>query len=178
MDISIRYDLGQHGWASFTLSAGEHTVEVGAFGYCTDALGDLVRAALLIATGASRAEARFDGEPKEWRLIVTDPNKETCHFLGPAERPLRPLDVSLRLLAFPDFGRSRPEAEGKALLDISIGPHAFACAVQQAAQAVWDRHGPEGYDAAWCGTNGFPSRALKALATALAHQDPFTASLA
>jgi hypothetical protein len=67
--VSIAFRLTGHGWARFTLRIGHAAIEVGAFGYCTDALGDLVRAALMIATSGRYAEASFDGEPREWRLL-------------------------------------------------------------------------------------------------------------
>jgi len=70
--VSINYDLGRHGWSNFKLTVGDVAVEVGPFGYCTDALGDLVRAALMLATSDYRAEVSFDGEPREWRLVIDE----------------------------------------------------------------------------------------------------------
>jgi hypothetical protein len=67
-EVAIDYQLGQHGWSQFRLTVGDASTVVGDFGYCTDALGDLVRAALLVATSGARAEVSFDGEPTEWRL--------------------------------------------------------------------------------------------------------------
>jgi len=166
VEISIRYDLGQYGWASFTIVAGEQSVEVGDFGDCTDALGDLVQAALLIATGASRAEARFDGEPNEWRLVVVDTGSRDPPVS--AERPVTQRQVTVRVMAFADLMQYLPEEEGGVLFDALVGRGAFALAVQRAAHAVWDQYGSEGYDAAWLSTDGFPVRALKALDAALA----------
>ena len=68
--VCIQYELGKNGWSNFRLNVGTASVVVGPFGYCTDALGDLVRAALMIASSGWRAEVSFDGEPMEWRLIV------------------------------------------------------------------------------------------------------------
>src|ERR1700722_5022727 len=95
--VSIAYDLGQHGWSSFQLTIGDRAMDIGPFGYCTDALGDLVRAALLIATSDYRVEVRFDGEPREWRLVVDEGWKP-----------------ELRLRAVPVEGRcgGRPETDG------------------------------------------------------------------
>ena len=64
--VSIVYDLGRHGWSSFQLTVGDSVVDIGPFGYCTDALGDLVRAALMLVTSDYRVEVSFDGEPREW----------------------------------------------------------------------------------------------------------------
>ena len=47
-EVCIQYDLGRHGWSKFRLNVGTASVVVGPFGYCTDALGDLVRAALML----------------------------------------------------------------------------------------------------------------------------------
>ena len=49
---------GRHGWSSFRLTVGDKAWDIGPFGYCTDALGDLVPAALLLATPDYRAEVR------------------------------------------------------------------------------------------------------------------------
>ena len=76
-EVSIDYQLGQHGWSRFRLTVGTASITVGPFGYCSDALGDLVRAALMIATSGLRAEVPFDGEPTEWRLIIG------CYWDGP-----------------------------------------------------------------------------------------------
>lgn len=70
--VSITYDLGKHGGSSFKLTLGDKTLDIGPFGYCSDALGDLIRAALVLATSGYRAEVCFDGEPYEWRLFVDE----------------------------------------------------------------------------------------------------------
>ena len=79
-ELAIEYQLGQHGWSQFRLTVGDASTVVGEFGYCTDALGDLVRAALLVATSGTRAEVSFDGAPTEWRLIVTAEFTEAANF--------------------------------------------------------------------------------------------------
>src|SRR5579864_1235043 len=70
--LSIVFRLGDNGWATMHIASGDEAVDVGSFGYCTDALGDLVRAALMIATNSPRAEAVFDGEPALWGIAVQD----------------------------------------------------------------------------------------------------------
>jgi hypothetical protein len=160
-EVSIEYTLGQHGWSSFKLTAGDKTIDIGEFGYCTDALGDLVRAALLIAANGSRAEACFDSEPMEWRLVV-----ERDWTQGLPATALR-----LRVLTFDSFWPEAPASDGKVMLDAYVAADAFADAVRTAAQRIWDTYGPHGYDDAWNGMNGFPLRALKALKAALTEQD-------
>jgi len=144
--ISIAYDLGQHGWSSFRLTLGDKTLDIGPFGYCTDALGDLVRAALLLATSDYRAEARFDGEPYEWRLSFDEGWKP-----------------ELRL---------RVEGDGELLLEGFVSADDFARAVRNTAQGIWDVYKADGYNEAWNGDRGFPLRALKALDAALICDEP------
>ena len=139
-------------------------VVVGPFGYCTDALGDLVRAALTIATSGLRAEVSFDAEPMEWRLIV-----------GPYPALLGWADFSLRVLTFPDAsGPALPEAEGHKLFEAQCPAEGFVHAVLRAAETVWDEHGVDGYLRVWGGPCGFPLRALAALRAAVSAQEPRT----
>jgi hypothetical protein len=114
---------------------------VGPFGYCSDALGDLVRAALTVATSGWRAEVSFDGEPREWRLVI-----------GPYWDRARSdwTDFRLRVLAFPSVRLPPvPEEERKTLFEAPCSADAFIHSVLKAAQAVWDEHGGDGYDKLW-----------------------------
>lgn len=153
--ISINYHLGKNGWSHFQLSLGDKMVDVGAFGYCSDALGDLVRCALLIATSDFHAEVRLDGEPCEWRLIIDEGWK-------PERR--------LRVLFYPES--DLPEAEGRLLIEGIVAADDFARAVQRAAQGIWDTYGADGYNEVWMGQRGFPLRGLKALDAALSYEEP------
>ena len=155
---SIIYDLGQHGWSSFKLTVDDIAVEVGPFAYSTGALGDIVRAALMLATSDDHMEISFDGEPREWRLVIDE-----------GWRP----EMRLRVLSFDDWtGPKRPGTEGQLLMECHVIADEFARAVQNAAQGVWDTYGAEGYNAAWIGRRGFPLRGLKALDTALSCEEP------
>jgi hypothetical protein len=162
-EVRIEYDLGDAGWSSFRLTVGTASVVVGPCSYLTDALGDLVRAALMIATTSYRAEVSFDSEPMEWRLIIQ--LDAQSHRIG----------FRLKVLTFPslDYPPS-PEAEGQTVFDAPCSADSFARAVLGVAQAIWDEHGAEGYDKAWCGSSGFPLRGLNALKAALSVQEPQT----
>ena len=150
--VCIDYQLGKNGWSRFQLTVGTVSVVVGPFGYSTDALGDLVRAALMIATSGWRAEVSFDAEPMEWRLIV-----------GPYPALSGWTDFSLRVLTFPDAsGLPLLEAEGHKLFEALCPAEGFVHAVLRAAEAVWDEYGADGYDRVWGGPCGFPLRALTA----------------
>lgn len=160
--VSINYDLGQHGWSSFRLTVADNSIDIGPFGYCTDALGDLVRAALLLATSAYRAEVRFDGEPFEWRLVLDE---------GWASQ-LHPPDLRLRVLTFDSLMPEKPETEGETVFQAKVAADDFVRAVLQAAQKIWDEHGAAGYNERWISSTRFPLRGLTALKAALACNDP------
>jgi len=162
--VRIDYQLGKNGWSHFQLNVATDSIVVGPFGYCTDALGDLVRAALVIATSGLRAEVSFDAEPMEWRLIV-----------GPYPALYGWTDFSLRVLTFPDAsGPPRPEAEGHKLFEAECSADGFVVAVLRSAEAVWEEYGVDGYDRVWGGPRGFPLRALTALKAAILVQEPRT----
>lgn len=162
--VSIDYQVGRNGWSQFRLTVGTTSIVVGPFGYCTDALGDLVRAALMIATSGSRAEVSFDAEPMEWRLIVgsywDDAQSGWTYF-------------RLRVLTFPyAVYPPSPEAEGHSVFEAQCSTDRFVHAVLRAAEAVWDEYGAGGYDRAWGGPRGFPVRALVALKAAVWLEEP------
>ncbi len=142
----------------FGLTVGGNAINVGPVGYCTDALGDLVRAALMLATFDFRVEVCFDGEPREWRLVVDEGWKA---------------DLRLRVLIF-DRGipAKLPEEQGQLIVEGRVTADDFARAVQKLAQEIWDAHGASGYDEAWMGQRGFPLRGLKALDAALSYDEP------
>ena len=131
---------------SFDLIVGDKRAPIGAFGFCTDALGDLVRAALLLATCANSAEVHFDGEPFEWRLSVYEGWKKEALL--------------------------RVEANRDVVLEDRVAADGFARAVQKVAPSLWDTHGAVGYNEAWHGNRGFPLRALRALDAALSNDEP------
>jgi hypothetical protein len=151
--VSIVYDLGRLGWSNFKLTVGDDAIDIGPFGYCTDALGDLVRAALLLATSDYRAEVCFDGEPREWRLVLDE-----------GWRP------ALRLRVYDNS--KAPEADGQLVMENHVTADDFARAVQKVAQHIWDTYGAAGDNEAWNGERGFPLRGLRALDAALSYEEP------
>lgn len=154
--VSLDYRLEQNGWASFTLTVGIRNVEVGKFGYCTDALGDLIRAALMVATGGSFASVSFDAEPREWRILLG--TEGSWNF--PSNL------VPLRVKTFPDAGVGLPEIEGVMIFEAEVHRDEFARAVLAAAQTIFKRHGTNGYEGSWNFMfSKFPTRALHALET-------------
>jgi hypothetical protein len=196
--VSIDYRLGAHGWSSFTLKIGDASVDVGPFGYCTDALGDLVRAALVVAVSGDDAVVTFDGEPREWRLIVKRAHGEgrgrtDVHVtISDSHRPVRDDDHPPRIDSRVEHSPQAALGPGWKRVVVRVDPTSspsplervtvfesfteadeFARAVRTAAQAVFDEYGIDGYDQAWLPIrNGFPLRALHALTLALAIEEP------
>jgi hypothetical protein len=69
--VSIAFTFIGEGWADCELRLGDKHVKLTSISYLTDALGDLLRFALMIATGADSASVSFDREPAQWHLIAT-----------------------------------------------------------------------------------------------------------
>lgn len=160
-EVALAYRLTGFGWAAFDLRIGEASIEVGTFSYLTDALGDLVRATLEIATGGYRADAVFDGEPVTWRLVLQR------DWNSPHARSLH-----IAVDEFSDMAHVG-ETPGTALFAGSCDAEAFARVVADAVDAVWAEFGADGYNERWAALDhGFPLRALTALKAALATEEP------
>lgn len=68
--VDFRFALDDAGWASLVTGVGGRTFTIPALGSDTDGLGDLVRAALQVATGESHVSVIFDEEPRRWGLAL------------------------------------------------------------------------------------------------------------
>jgi len=164
VSIAIEYILEQHGWASLAISLGNAQNRIGSFGYCTDALGDLIRAAVAIAIGSPRAEVIFDGEPHLWGLTIQDGWQSTRHPQAFRFSIRSKSDVS-------GDDHLSPFAWPRVLVENFVAADAFAMAVSLAAHEVLNEHGEKGYFARWV-QHRFPTRALVALDAALATPPP------
>lgn len=149
--IEIEYRLDGIGWASCSVRAGEARCELTA-SYLSDALGDLVRAASEMASGAPRAVANFTEEPGlySWSL-------ERVGSLGE-------IWLTVRDGRAPSV--ENPEGESVVLLACSCTALEFARAVERAATAVLTEHGVAGYKAKWVEYR-FPTRELDGLRTVI-----------
>lgn len=159
--IQFDYMLADHGWASFSLKIGERSYDSGPISYCTDALGDLARVALAIATSALRAEASFELEPGELRVVVSRQSTAGASCL-------------FSVLEFADFHHQPvlPDGAGALRFGAEIDDRAFGEAMLQALDSIWERHGAEGYNTLWQGGRGFPRAATEAIRRALQVKDP------
>ncbi|WP_158745432.1 hypothetical protein [Acidisphaera sp. L21] len=159
--VSLDYQLSANGWASLVLTVAQSSIKIGPFGYCTDALGDLLRAALVMATGGASAFVSLDGEPFESRII-----------LG-REWDTREM-MPIRVKTFPQIGAHASDAKGTLIFEAEARPDDFARAVLEAANSVLDEHGTEEYAKNWGDFippfGEFPSRAMKALEAILPMQ--------
>ena len=165
--VAMEFSLHEAGWASLTVRCGERHYKIENFGYCTDGLGDVVRAALSIATGATHAEVLFDGEPNLWGLAI-------------APAGLSPESVRIAWLTIREDGGSL-DGEGYAnipvwkwtspiLLEGFVTTDAFARAVLAMAKKAREDFDDATYRARWGfygSLEGFPLRATRALETAL-----------
>src|ERR1700743_423266 len=71
MPATLEFRLKGHGWMDCALRLGERGFVLEGISYTTDALGDMARMALMIATGAPVTTVSFDREPAEWRIVAT-----------------------------------------------------------------------------------------------------------
>lgn len=126
----------------------------------TDALGDLVRAAVQIAAGGGDAVARFDREPAELRVLFQR------RWEGAPQQPV----FRVRLLEFPDIYADAPDDAGVQRDSVECDPMAFAAAVRSAVAQFRERVDVRGC-VDWWGVP-FPDPAFAALEAVLAAPEP------
>jgi hypothetical protein len=156
--VLIDFKFRGAGWADIELRIRDQQFVSGGISYTTDALGDLLRAALMIATGAWSASVSFDGEPHESRLVLG----------GVWDRDRWRKGFFVRVIEFDDIYKKRPDESGIVSFDAECTEREFAIAVLETGRRIL-AGGVENY--AW-GDTPFPMRALRALETALLTEDP------
>ena len=114
-EVRIDFTLRGVGSAKIDLRIGSKVYVIDGASYTTDALGDLVRMALQIATGAATATASFDHEPAESRLWT--------HNLGGRN------GLFLKVLRFPSIYGNEPDHVGEAAFAAECDASDFAAAV-------------------------------------------------
>jgi hypothetical protein len=149
--LHIRYSLVGTGWSSCVVEYEGFRIELSA-SYLSDALGNLVRAALAAASGFRTVEFGFDEEPGEYRWVLEATENNILRF---------------RLLEFQELWGYKPNAEGRLMLDASTTPLAFAKAVHACATEALREHGEKGYAEKWA-EHPFPTRELELLEEAIA----------
>jgi hypothetical protein len=156
--IEIEFVPAGVGIADCTLRIGAARFTMGGICYTTDALGELVRAAVQMATGGSQAICRFDCEPAEWRMVLDrEWRSSTNDFVW-----------NLRVFDLGDFYSDLPLDDHRKRFEAKCDGEEFAAAIARTASAVLSALGPDGYEEWWC--QPFPLRASAALDAALASQ--------
>jgi hypothetical protein len=156
--VEIEFVPAGVGIADCTLRIGGARFTMGGICYTTDALGELLRAAVQIATGGFQAVCRFDCEPAEWRLLLDrEWRSATNDFVW-----------NLRVFDLDDFYSDAPLEDRREAFEGKCDGEEFATAIARMASAVLSAMGPEGYEEWWC--QPFPFRASAALGAALATQ--------
>jgi hypothetical protein len=151
MPLAIDYKLTGTGWAECSISNGEQSCTVTA-SYLSDALGNLVLAAVALLRQFNALSFSFDEEPGEYRWVFT---------------PTRVNEFELKILDFDDRYSEKPDSEGRLLFRTVCIPEIFANAVHQAAQKVLEQHGEAGYLTMW-NEYPFPSERVNELSQLLA----------
>ncbi|MDN3546691.1 hypothetical protein QWZ02_19755 [Kinneretia asaccharophila] len=146
MSLSIEYYLAGSGWAECKVQFGEARCEVSA-SYLSDALGNLVLAAVAVLAGAHSISVGFDEEPGEYRWAIARSGNN---------------QIDIRLLEFQELWGNRPDAEGKVLMHFAVEPLDFGEAVAAAASRVLEQYGLAGYKDKWV-QHSFPSAQLDLL---------------
>jgi hypothetical protein len=156
-EVSIDLRPSGAGWLDIDLRVGAAKITMAGESYTTDIIGDLLRAALALATGAWTARVSFDGEPIERRLIAGAVwNDDTRSWREGAH---------IRIFEFPDIYGNLPDSLGTKVFDAQCQQHNFIVAVLEGCRRFIDAHGQFGDH------NVSPMRALRALETALAIEE-------
>ena len=151
--VDIRFEDEAPGAGVLTLSVEGQTWRLSPLSHATHPLGDLVRAALILAVGGERAACLFQRGPDAWRL--------ECVRAGEAER------LRIEVWDVEDADDPRPDRK---VFEASCAVEAFAQAVERAASAVLAAQGLEAYRETW--SRRFPMRALTALRAVLETRGP------
>jgi len=147
--VVVGFSLHDLGWADVSLQIGPDVYTIASASYTTDALGDLVRFALMLVVGGVAAECSFDLEPTEMRLRGVSDG----------------VTVHLSVYGFDSIHLDRPIEAGAREFYATCRVVDLGRAVALAADAVLSQEGGTGFKARW--TEDFPTRALVALKAAL-----------
>lgn len=165
--VSFCYQLTEHGWASLEVLVGGRKLVISEFTSLTDGLGDLVRAALQVATGASHVGVIFDKEPRRWGLALEPAG------LSPDNRRIARLTIRDGGTSLRDDGWSNQPVwrwAAQSSLEGHVDTDEFARAIQLEASRARELYDDETYRDRWGyfgSLEGFPLRGLRALEAAL-----------
>ena len=146
MSLAIDFRLAGAGGADCTVKSEAQQTELTA-SYLSDALGNLLVAAVAVLSGAHAISIGFDEEPGEYRWSLQRVDNES---------------LSVKVLEFQELWGNKPDSQGSLLFEHLCHPLEFAQAVQAAASKVLELHGLKGYQQKW-GQHAFPSKQLEML---------------
>ena len=163
MALRLELILKGAGWADIQIADGEQLHTIRGVSYLSDALDDLVRIGIDIATDRGYGMAQFFHEPGSTVLIAETGWWEQDEWQSGA-----------RLSTFPgpEFADAEPtwrmahEAPRDFVMHCASRDE-LARIFLGAALSVLERHGEAGYADSWNGRRGFPRRAIAALKAAL-----------
>lgn len=144
--MKLRYNLVGTGWSETTIEDGGCVIKVGA-SYHSDALGDLVRGAILVQRGSPEVRFGFAEEPGEYRWILEKKDAES---------------YSLRILEFTKLWGNEPDEIGSVVFEHIVPRVAYAKAVLQALEDVQHQQSEAEYKKQWV-RHDFPSKELAEL---------------
>jgi hypothetical protein len=153
--VDVCFDFLTVGAVDIAIHSGPETLLLGGACCGTDALGDLLRLVLTIATGAESATCAFDLEPHALQVIV----KRVHSQPGTVE-----------FTAYELAHHGAPLSEGVQTGRLQCAAEDLALAIERAASTVLRNIGPDGYRQTWGWE--FPARALAALNAVLALPPP------
>jgi hypothetical protein len=156
-DRIVELEITGPGWADLKLKLGERRFILTSVSYCSDAIGDLARFALQIATGAEQASASFDREPAEWRLIA-----QSLPDMASEKGP-----VQISVYEFPNMQANAPLEAGGLAFRGDCDALAFARAVLSEIKRILPR-----IEEFTTGLYPVPTSALRALEAVLAKPGP------
>lgn len=133
MAITITYKLTGHGWAQFDLNIHGQEISLIA-SYLSDALGDLLSATTLIASGGHDATAALIEEPGEHRIRFLRIDSQT---------------MTLRVIYMDSAFSHKADERGKLIYEAHCNIRDFARALLTATQELWTQLGDDGYRAQW-----------------------------
>jgi hypothetical protein len=159
---TLHFKLRGAGWAELEISSEHSCAIIPSISYCTNALDDLVRIGINIATDKGFGAAVFDHEPATSVLVgETAWLQDDSWHRGARLSVVR--DLSERVE--PTF-QWRASVQADFVLELASRDE-LARLFLDAALEVRREHGEQGYREQWGGALGYPTRAVAALEAAL-----------
>lgn len=162
--VSIELDLTGSGWADLLIAQGDERHRIANISYLSDALDDILRVGIEIATDRGFGMATFFHEPGSTILVA-----ETIWWEDQQWNSGSRLGA---IATATDFGDPTPTWRDVRGLKRDFLVHfasrdEMARALLDVAEKIEERIGVEGYSERWTGRLGFPVRAVAGLRAAL-----------